>query len=338
MKIGVIGAGAIGALVGGYLKEKGHDVSLVGRPKNIQAIKNNGLIIEGVRGRKNIFLDADIKLNEKKDLIVLATKTQDLKEALITNADFLKDTVILTIQNGVSSDVITSLFVDKKNIVSSIVMFGSTCIEEGRVIHNFEGEWIIGLPFKEGKIENLEKIRQAAEGAFELYITQEIIGMKWTKLFINFNNCIPAILGKSMQEVFSDLDICKIAINLIREGIDIIEASGAMLVSLPKFPKERFLRLITVSEDEAAKIFSSMMVNLSKEPVYGSILQSIKRRRPSEIDYINGEIVSLADGLNLNAPLNKKIVKLVHNVENSGKFFNEKDLKEIFKEEQDEIS
>ena len=79
MKIGIIGAGAIGALVGGYLKDAGCDVELVGRTENINIIKNNGLIVEGVRGKKNVFIDGDVKLTGKKDLVILATKTQDLK-------------------------------------------------------------------------------------------------------------------------------------------------------------------------------------------------------------------------------------------------------------------
>ena len=48
MKISVIGAGAIGALVAGYLSDKGLDVTLVGRMYDVSAIKENGLSIEGV--------------------------------------------------------------------------------------------------------------------------------------------------------------------------------------------------------------------------------------------------------------------------------------------------
>jgi len=77
---------------------------------------------------------------------------------------------------------------------------------------------------------------------------------------------------------------------------------------------------------EAAKIFSGIMTNLSKEPLYGSILQSIKRGRASEIDYINGEFVSLAKDNNLNAPLNKKLVKMVHGVEETKRFFTKEEL------------
>ena len=52
MKIAVMGAGAIGSVLGGCLAEAGEDVLLIGRKGNIDAINKNGLQIDGVRGRK----------------------------------------------------------------------------------------------------------------------------------------------------------------------------------------------------------------------------------------------------------------------------------------------
>ncbi|MEK6679108.1 MAG: ketopantoate reductase C-terminal domain-containing protein, partial [Nitrospirota bacterium] len=54
---------------------------------------------------------------------------------------------------------------------------------------------------------------------------------------------------------------------------------------------------------------------LSKEPLYGSILQSIKRGRATEIDYLNGEIVELGNRINLPTPYNSKAVEMVHKIE-----------------------
>jgi 2-dehydropantoate 2-reductase len=71
------------------------------------------------------------------------------------------------------------------------------------------------------------------------------------------------------------------------------------------------------------------MGSLSKEPLYGSILQSIKRKRASEIDYINGEFIRLAQEFKAQAPLNRILVKLVHQVEARGEFLTKE---ELFKE------
>jgi 2-dehydropantoate 2-reductase len=128
-----------------------------------------------------------------------------------------------------------------------------------------------------------------------------------------------------MQEVFKNLEVAKLAIRLNREAYQVVKQAGINLESLLNYPKERIEKLVSMPVNESAQIFSKIMVNLSKESLDGSILQSIKRNRPSEIDYINGEIVKLAKKNNQQAPLNKKIVELVHRVEKEG-FLSEEEL------------
>jgi 2-dehydropantoate 2-reductase len=60
--------------------------------------------------------------------------------------------------------------------------------------------------------------------------------------------------------------------------------------------------------------------------LYGSILQSILRGKRSEIDYLNGEFVRLAEANNLSAPLNKLLVEMVHEVEANKRFFSKEEL------------
>ncbi|MBC8436433.1 MAG: hypothetical protein H8D90_00900, partial [Candidatus Omnitrophica bacterium] len=154
----------------------------------------------------------------------------------------------------------------------------------------------------------------------------ELQGMKYLKIFVNANNCLPAILGVSMQEAFSDINVARISIGIWQEGLEITRRAGITLVSLPDFPLERLTKLAALPILEAAKIFSGIMLNLSIDPLYGSILQSIKRGRPSEIDYINGEFVRLARENNFSAPLNEKLVEMVHQVEKSGRFLSKEQL------------
>ena len=94
-------------------------------------------------------------------------------------------------------------------------MFGATYLSPGRVLHNFEGDWIIGKAFSKND-EEVEKIANLLGKAFSIHITEEIKEMKWLKLFLNLNNCLPALIGKSMQETFSDLEICKLSIELLK--------------------------------------------------------------------------------------------------------------------------
>jgi 2-dehydropantoate 2-reductase len=325
MKIAVIGAGAIGNLVAGYLKLKGQDVFLVGRNDSVGVIKEKGLQISGVRNNFNIQIDVSERLSQNSDLAILTTKTQDVEGAVKENLRFVEGATILTTQNGVQADSIVSKYIPKENIISSIVMFGATYLEPGKVVHNFEGNWIMGSMFGKDN-SHIAKISEVLNKIFPIVVAENIQGMKYLKIFVNANNCIPAILGTSMQEAFSDIDISRISVAIWKEGLKVISLSAINLVSLPDFPLERLTKLTSIPITEAAKIFSGIMTNLSKEALYGSILQSIKRSRASEIDYINGEFVRLAKDNNFAAPLNKKLVKMVHQVEETKRFFTKEEL------------
>ncbi|MFA5350304.1 MAG: 2-dehydropantoate 2-reductase [Candidatus Omnitrophota bacterium] len=326
MHIGVIGSGAIGCLVAAYLKLEGQDVSLVGRTNSIEAIKINGLQISGVRGTFRVKINISEQLNYAPELVILATKTQDIEYAIKNNLSLIRNALILTIQNGVQADSIVAKLLPKENIVSSIVMFGSTYLESAKLVHNFEGPWIIGWPFDGRHPEVLSDLSRVLNKAFPVIIAEDITGMKFLKIFANANNCLPGILGKSIQEVFSDHDISHISIAIWKEALGVVDKAGIKLVSLPGFPVENVVKLTSLPIAQAAEIFSQTMRNLSKEPLYGSILQSIMRGRNSEIDYINGEFVRLAGKNNIQSPLNSVLVNMVHEVEKSKKFYSKAEL------------
>ncbi len=329
MRIAVIGAGAIGSNVGAYLHKSGAEVTLIGRDSQIEAIKNHGLKVSGVRGEETFQINVDTRLREEFPLVIFATKTQDISDACCSNYDFLEHSIILTTQNGVQADNIISGHIDKTKVISSIVMFGATYIKEAEIVFNFEGNWIIGKPFTSNDMI-VEDISKVLAKAFSVIVTDDIVGMKWLKLLINFNNCIPALVGKSMQETFSNLDLCRLSIQILKEGLNIVRRAKIDLVSLPDFPVDRIEGLAKMPEDQAATIINKTLTGLSKEPLYGSILQSIMRKRKSEIDFINGEVDVLSKQIGIRAPLNRRIVDLVNTVEQTGKFFTVDEVKKEF--------
>ncbi len=325
MKIAVIGAGAIGGLVAGYLKQREADIVLLGHSDAVKAISKNGLYIKGVRGELNSKVSVLAKLDFEPDLIIWATKSQDLEKAIKDNLEFSKKALHLTTQNGVQADKIAAKYFPKGKIISSIVMFGATCLESGKIVHNFEGSWILGKVFIDNDAE-VDKVKESLVEIFPIVLNPNIKGMKYLKVFVNSNNCIPAILGKSMQESFVDVQVSRVSMNIWREGLEIVNKSGVKLESLPDFPLDRLMKLTAMPSAESAKIFTGIMMNLSKEPLYGSILQSIKKNKLSEIDYINGEFVNIAKDNKIEVPLNQKLVEMVHQVEKTGKFFSKEEL------------
>ncbi len=329
MNIAVIGAGAIGSVVASYLTKAGVSVTLIGRPDQVTAIRKSGLHVMGVRGEETFQFPALMKLDKAYDVVIFTVKTQDLESAYLENQDHLESGFILTTQNGVQADNVLSSHFERDKLISSIVMFGATYVRPGEVTFNFEGDWIIGKPYfpNDPFVHELAGVLQKA---FKVNVSNDIMGMKWLKLFINFNNCIPALLGKSMQETFADLDFCRLSMLLLKEGIEVTRKAGVKLVSLPQFPVERIDGLSAMPVEQGAAIVNKTLTGLSKEPLYGSILQSIMRKKTSEIDFINGEVAHLAQAMGLSAPLNRKIVDLVHEVEREGKFFSRDEVKRKF--------
>jgi 2-dehydropantoate 2-reductase len=326
MRIGIIGSGAIGCLLAAYLKSEGQDVSLAGHADSVRQLRDKGLHVSGVRGGFKVEVNISEQLNYPPELVILATKTQDIEDAIKENVSLMRDALILTVQNGVQAERIVARHLPEKNIISSIVMFGATHLEPFKVVHNFEGSWIIGWSFAGRRPDELSELAQVLNKAFPVVISENISGMKFLKIFANANNCLPAILGKSMQEVFADLDISRISMSIWKEGLEIVAKSGIKLVSLPGFPLENIIGLTSLPAAEGASIFSQTMRSLSKEPLYGSILQSIMRGRSSEIDYINGEFVRLAEQNRIQAPLNRELVDMVHRVEKDKRFYSKAEL------------
>jgi 2-dehydropantoate 2-reductase len=329
MKIAIIGAGAIGCVVAAFLTKSGEDVLIIGREDQVNVINKEGLRITGVKGEKTFKVKALTVLDQEYDLVIFTVKTQDLERAYQDNVKYLEECFILSSQNGVQADNILGAHFEREKMLSSIVMFGATYNDLGEIVYNFEGDWIVGRPFTpiDPKVHEVVAILSKA---FNVIVSENISGMKWLKLFVNFNNCLPALIGQSMQETYSDMDFCRLSIMLLKEGIAIVDRADIELVSLPEFPKDRVDGLVEMPLDQAAGIINQTLPNLSKEPLYGSILQSIKREKPSEIDFINGEVTHLAHQMRIESPLNSKVVDMVHKVEQTKNFFTPDDVKKEF--------
>ena len=133
-----------------------------------------------------------------------------------------------------------------------------------------------------------------------------------------------------MQETFADMDLCRLSVLLLKEGLAIVQKSGIQLGSLPQFPAERIYGMANMPLEQAAGIINKTLTTLSKEPLYGSILQSIIRGRASEIDYINGQVVKMVRNPKEEAPLNTRVVEMVHQVEQRKNYFTIDEIKEAF--------
>ncbi len=320
-KIAIIGAGAIGSVVGAFLSRAGQDVTLIGRAEQVNAIREEGLKVDGKAGDFTAKVEAAEMLNFTPDFAFLTVKTQDVPEALHANIDHLKESTLVTFQNGVRSDGMAASVLPKSHIISAVVNISASYLTPGAVTVVYPGALVIGRPFGEGEDGQLESLAGLLESAAPVTISQNIQGAHWLKLLFNLNNAFPALLNESLHDLYFIPYIRSLAARVIREGLQTVDAAGIQLESLPEVSVRLFRILGMLPPPLGGLLIEARARRIESEwPLLGSTLQSLRRGRPTEIDYLNGEIVRLGAETGMPTPLNTTLVELVHAVERSGDF------------------
>jgi len=329
-RIAVIGAGAIGSALGALLHRAGYDVDLIARPDHVTAIRQGGLQVDGIMGKFIASVEAFENLNFRPDLALLTVKAQDVVKAVTVNKAFLQGIPLVTLQNGIHSHEDVANILPREWILSAVVTMNASYLEPGKVTVASVGNLIIGHPFV-ASIGELEEVAQILNHAIPTCVSENIEGAHWLKLIVNLNNALPAITNYSMNQVYADKYLSNLAVQIVREGQRTILRAGIKLDSLPEISVAAAKLLYLIPERIAGHMIAKKFRRVTTEwPLRSSTLQSILRRRPVEIDYLNGEIVELGKRCGEMTPLNAKIVELVHKVESTGQFLTVEQVRQAF--------
>lgn len=329
-KIAVVGARAVGSVLGGLLARIGEDVILIARKAHVEAINKNGLFIDGILGEFTINMKAAERLTFRPDLVLLTVKTQDVNEACHAIKPYVKGIPIITLQNGVRSDAIVASILGREHVISGIVCFNVRFVQPGKVSYGPEGMLLVGEPFCENK-ERVEEIRALFHKAIKTKVCNNIHGAHWTKLLTNvMGNSLDAMTGLSLGVCMKHSGLRKIGSLILKEALDVVEKAEIRLEALPEFPVFAFKAVIKSPLFIASGILGLMLGSKRYEDIMTSTLQSIRRGKPTEIDYLNGEVVELAKKIGVATPYNSKVVELVHEIEKTHKFYLPDDLESLF--------
>jgi 2-dehydropantoate 2-reductase len=330
-RIAVIGAGAVGSALGALLHRAGQNVVLIARPAHIAAIRQDGLRVDGDTGNFIAPVEATETLNFRP-VALLTVKTQDVVAAVKANQAFLNDVPVVTFQNGIRSDELVASILPREQILSAVVLMHVTYLLPGKVTVVYQGKLILGRPFgpRDSKLEDVAHILNQA---VPTRVTDNIQGAHWLKLIVNLNNALPAITNFTMSQVYANTSLRNLAIGLMREGLRVIDRANIRLESLPEV-SVGLTRLINwMPSGIAGRIAAAKVRRLTTVwPLWGSTLQSIQRGRPTEIDYLNGEIMELGKRYGEITPLNTKMVELVHQVERTGQFLSVEEIRQAFRQ------
>jgi len=291
MRFIIYGAGAIGGAIGARLFEQGHEVVLIARGANLEAIRRDGLTVASPTSTDRFEITAvahpsALEIRDT-DVVILAMKTQDTAAALDALADVAApSTSVVCAQNGVENERLALRRFS--GVLGMCVVCPATYLEPGRV----ELLWapssgVLDLGrWPAGSDERAEAIAGALRAAtFASVAREDISRWKWGKLVLNLGNAVEAACGH-------DGDAATLAELVRDEGVTCLHAAGIDFASAEEFASRR-----------ASLDLSGAPPTPSRAG--GSTWQSLARGAGSvETDYLTGEVVLLGRLVGVPTPAN----------------------------------
>jgi 2-dehydropantoate 2-reductase len=326
----VFGAGAIGSLVGARLHEAGVNVRLIGRASQVDAIRAKGLLVKGKNDSRLVQLPATTTLDGTADIILLTVKSQDVQDACRTIAAMHSDATVVTMQNGVRSDQEAADIIGRDRVVGCVLNISATYLEPGVVEQNTSGLFQVGAPFPESKAR-VDDVLALLSLAIKTEPVADVARSRWTKLMANLNNAIMAITGLPIGKALRHPGLTRLSIATIREGVKTAQLGG---FGLDQSRRARTFRLMaTLPMPLSYRVFRRRLAgNFPPDSTYGpSTLQSLQRGSSSELDYLNGEIVTLGERIGRPTPYNKGLLESGHAVFATHHYLTPEDLLKKFR-------
>lgn len=325
MRIGVVGAGAVGGAIAALLHRAGHEVEVTARGAHLQAIRERGIRLSGGWVDHTAPVLANEQLTRAPQLVVVATKAQDATAAIRENIAMLRNLPVVVIQNGLDAITTAKAASPRSDIVGGLAVFASSFLSPGEIVVTTAGRLYLGVDPADDDVP-----ARYAAGVLADALPTEVLpnfrGAQWSKLVINQVNALPAITGLSVQEVIAIPRLRRILTASIRENARVGFAAGVRFERLQGL-SNALVRLVSVLPLWAGQALPLLMSRrIGAVPNPGSTLQSVRRGQPTEIDYLNGAVVREAERIGRSAPINAAMVRLVHEVEGSGAFLTADDV------------
>jgi 2-dehydropantoate 2-reductase len=298
LKIGIVGAGAMGSLFGGRLSQAGHEVLLYDiYREHVETIQKGGLVIEDLASGKQEVCHpgATTRAEDLGDVEILvifvksaATESVARQFSRITG----KRTIAVTVQNGLGNEGILKGFFGAERSAAGVTSQGATFLGPGRIRHAGRGP--THLCMSDRKNEKLEGFIDALNQAgMETDLEENIDDLIWSKLVINVGiNALTALTGLPNGRLLDYPDTKALMADLVAEAVMIAGKKGVHLTYSDP------LQIVYQVAEKTGGNRSSM-------------LQDFDRKRQSEIDFINGAIVREAETLGLAVPVNRAVTRLV---------------------------
>lgn len=298
MKIAIIGSGAMGSLYGGILAENGHDVYFIDVFKDhVDAINEKGLCI--VKDNKERFIkNAKAVVDSSSigvvDLAIVFVKSTITDIAVEGNRSILgKNTIVLTLQNGLGNIEKINKVVDRSQIIVGTSANGASFIGPGKIRHSGHGGTVLGEISGE-KTNRIKEIHETMdlEELGNAKISDNVMSLIWEKLIVNCGiNPLTALTNMKNGELLENKESEEILEETVAEAIEVAKKSN--------------IKLSFDNADYCKEVCRATSKNQS------SMLSDVLNKRRTEIMNINGAIIRIGKELGIATPYNKIMTNLI---------------------------
>jgi 2-dehydropantoate 2-reductase len=314
-RVVVLGAGLVGTYVGAALHAAGAQVTLVGRARMRTQVASAPLLLTDLDGGRTEIPAGTLDYREDAaaladaGLVLVTVKSADTAAVANLIAQHAPQRpVVLSLQNGVgNADVLTGALPGSV-VVAGLVPFNVASPEPGRLHRATEG----GLMAAETQALDPWSGAFAAAG-LPIGQHRDFLAVQWGKLLFNLNNAVNALAGIPLRAELSQRAYRRGYALLVAEALSVLTAAGVRVARVSKVPPKALPLLLGVPDAVFTRLASTML-RIDPE-ARSSMWEDLAAGRRTEVDYLNGAVVRLAERVGVAAPVNQAVVDLVHAAE-----------------------
>lgn len=320
MRFGIMGAGSIGCYVGGRLLAAGYDVQFVGRPSLAVAVAEAGLKISDCDGfqavlePKRVSVESDAQCLAGCDVVFVTVKSLDTPSTGAQLLPVLKPgALVVSLQNGVRNPAVLASCLPTARVVAGMVPFNVVRKPDGTYHRGTNGDLLVGKAAASG-VEAMAPVAAAlADSGIPSQVHEDVVSVQWGKLLFNLNNALNALAGIPLRDELAQRRFRVLLAAMMSEGLQALRAARIRPVPSLKVPPGLVPHVLRLPDALFTRLAGTM---LKVDPeARSSMWEDLERNRKTEVDHLNGEIVRLAASSGTQAPVNAKIVELVHRAE-----------------------
>ena len=326
------GAGAIGGVAGAYLKRTGHDISFVDIvADHVAAIRDKGLRITGPVDEFSITAPAFTpdKLEGEWEKVILAVKAHHTRDATHALTPHLaQDGYVVSFQNGLNEKLIEAI-VGRDRTIGAFVNYSTDWISPGEIMFGSRGAVVLG-ELNGRMAPRLEELHTLIKDFEPNAITTENIwGYLWGKLGYGSMLFAQALGQKGIADCLSRPELLPVWRALGREALEVALAEGVEPKGFNGFDPAPFM---PNASPDAAKACVAKMVEFNRPSAktHSGVWRDLAvRKRRTEVDVQIAPIVEIGASHGIQCPTTKKLVDMIHEVEQGKRPMTDDNLLEL---------